>query len=125
MKKILVLSTLLLSTISHADIIKCTFTEPFIDSEYSMSRSTLTYKDAENKVTVISGVSFQIKAAGVFDLVKSGNVLQTLTLDHQGSNGMADTIYPYSVKDNSSVMAANGGHGGCTSNHLKSQEPQD
>ena len=122
MKKLIITSTLLLASVSQADIIKCTFTEPFIDTVYSTGRSTLTYKDFENKTTIVKGVSFQIKAAGVFELVKDGKILQTLTLNNQGSNGMSDTVYPYEVKDNSPVMTANGGYGGCESNHLKAVE---
>lgn len=127
MKKILTTSLLLLSSIAQADVIKCTFSEPFVDTTYSTSQSTLTYKDYEGKTKVVKNVSFQIKSARVFELVsKNGKVLQTLTLDNEGSNGGSDTVYPYSVKDISLVDAgaANGGAGGCVSNHLKATEPQ-
>lgn len=125
MKKIFATALLLLSSVSQADVIKCTFTEPFIDTTYSMTQSTLTYKDMEGKKSVVKNVSFQIKSAGVFELVsKDGKILQTLVLNYKGSNGMSDTIYPYKVKDNSPVMTANGGYGGCVSNYLKSKEPQ-
>lgn len=126
MKNLLVLSLVSAASIAQADVIKCTFTEPFVDSTYSMTQSTLTYKSFEQKDVVIKNVSFQIKSAGVFELVsKQGKVLQTLTLNHQGSNGMSDTIYPYDVKDESQVMMANSGFGGCTSNHLKAVEPKE
>lgn len=115
-----------LSSISQADVIKCTFTEPFFDTTYNTSESTLTYKLAyESEESIIQNVSFQIKSAGVFELVDpSGKVLQTLTLNYQGSNGMSDTIYPYEVLDSSQIAMANLGYGGCTSDHLQSQEPQ-
>ena len=100
MKKIFFTSALLFASISQADIIKCSFTEPFISSTYSTTQSTLTYVGFDlNKV--IKNVSFQIKSAGVFELVSHGKVIQTLTLNHQGSNGMSDTIYPFEVKDQS------------------------
>jgi len=124
MKTLLIVSFSLLASVSSADVIKCTFTEPFIDTTYSMTQSTLTYKNIDGKTTVLKNVSFQIKDAGEFVLLsKDRKVLQELNLDHKGSNGMSDTVYPYSVKDNSPVMTANGGYGGCVSNYLKSREP--
>ncbi len=121
MKKIFFTSALLFASISQADIIKCSFTEPFISSTYSTTQSTLTYVGFDlNKV--IKNVSFQIKSAGVFELVSHGKVIQTLTLNHQGSNGMSDTIYPFEVKDQSGIMNANVGFGGCVSNQLKSKK---
>ncbi len=121
MKKTIATSLVILSmNIAHADVIKCVFTEPFIDTTYSMTQSTLTYKDFENKPRVVKNVSFQIKSAGVFELVsKGGKVLQTLTLNNNGSDGMSDNIYPFEVKDNSPIMTANNGIGGCSSNSLK------
>ena len=120
MKKIIITTLLLIASVSQSDIIKCTFTEPFINTIYSTSQSTLTYSGYDIK-KVIKNVSFQIKSAGVFELVKDGQVLQTLTLNHNGSDGMSDTIYPYEVKDNSPFMTANLGYGGCSSNQLKSK----
>lgn len=126
MKKYVVLFSLLATAAARADIINCSFTEPFVDSSYSMSQSTLTYTNFDSGKTVIKNVSFQIKSAGVFELVdKSGKVLQTLTLNGQGSNGMSDAIYPYDVKDTSMDKNANNGLGGCTSNKLKSTQPAE
>lgn len=125
MKKIVALSLILASSAAQADIIKCVFTEPLVGSTYSMSRSTLTYVDFEQKKQEIKNVSFQIKSAGVFELVsKEGKVLQTLTLNNKGSNGMSDTIYPFDVKDSGSEMMPQGNYGGCTSNYLKATEPK-
>ncbi|MBO9667651.1 MAG: hypothetical protein J7501_12660 [Bdellovibrio sp.] len=83
---------------------------------YSTTQSTLTITDArENKSEVIKNVSFQIKAVGVFELVnKDGKVLQTLTLNNNGSDGMSENIYPYEAKDNSLNII-----GGCSSNYQK------
>ncbi len=39
MKKVFVIVSLLVSSFSQADIIKCSFTEPFITTIYSMSQS--------------------------------------------------------------------------------------
>lgn len=128
MKKAILSASLLLASISQADIIKCTFTEPFVNSEYSTSQSTLTYTGQEMKTVVIKNVSLQIKGAGSFELVgKDKKVLQALELTYKGSNGMSNTIYPYEVKDTGllSAQGANGGYGGCVSNYLKSKEGED
>lgn len=106
---------------ASADIIKCYFTEPFVNSQYSMTESSLTYKDIEGKATKIKNVSFQIKSAGVFQLVaKDGKVLQILNLNNAGSDGMSDITYPYDAKDNTLSTAQ--GFGGCESNYLKRVE---
>lgn len=123
MKKIIIAGTLLLASISQADIIKCSFTEPFVDSTYSMTQSTLSYHSVAPEFNkVIKNVSFQIKSAGVFELKKDGKVLQTLTLSGKGSDGMSDNTYPYEVADSSMPQYANSGNGGCTSNNLKAKD---
>lgn len=120
MTKKIITSIFLFSSIGRADIIKCTFTEPFIDTSYSMAQATLTSKDSEGSIRVVKNVSFQIKSAGVFELVsKNGTVLQKLILNNKGSDGMSEKIYPYEVKDSSLLMSANKGLGGCVSNYLK------
>ena len=120
MKKLLLGSLLLMSCVSQADIIKCVFTEPFVGSTYSMTQSTLTYKNIENKTQVIKNVSFQIKAAGEFELVgKNGKVLQKISLNGKGSDGMSDRVFPYEVIDSGMGLMTANGYGGCTSNYLK------
>lgn len=124
MKKIFI-AVIFIASFSRADIIRCTFTEPFVNTIYSTTQSTLTYKNIENKTKIIRNVSFQIKAAGVFELVaKNGKILQTLTLNNNGSDGMSDTVYPYEVKDTSMIIAPNNGFGGCSSNYLKPVTPK-
>jgi uncharacterized membrane protein len=120
--KSLISLALLFSASAQADIIKCVFTEPFISFEYSMTQSNLTVIDPvssypEEKKTVESGVSFQIKDAGVFELWdKNKNVVAELVLNYQGSDGMSDNQFPYSVKWTDKNWGTN--YGGCTSNFL-------
>lgn len=122
MKLYFAAATLLAATVSQADIIKCSFTEPFVDSTYSMSQSTLTYKNFGEKDRVFKNVSMQIKGPGEFALISSdGKVLQSLSLNNQGSDGMSDTVFPYDVKDTNMGSMANNGFGGCTSNLLKAK----
>ncbi len=134
MKNIAVkLSTVAVATLmsqgAFADVIKCTFTEPFINTEYSMAQQTLTVIDDFTQYPkkirrVIKNVSFQIKGPGQFVLLNDKKkVVQNLTLSFKGSNGMSDTIYPYEVIWYGHESMANGGHGGCSSNYLKTTEP--
>ena len=127
MKKFVVSSLAILGSLSaKADIISCSFTEPFITTEYSMTQSTLTIvsagHDSADEKTIIKNVSFQIKSEGTFELVsKDGKVLQSLVLNHKGSDGMSDTIYPYDVKDFNYNNDSFPLFGGCSSNHLKAK----
>lgn len=130
-KLAIALAALTVSFSAQADIIKCYFTEPFITTEYSMAQQRLTYfgpddNGSNSVLAVYKNVSFQIKGVGQFEIVaKDGTVLQSLDLNHQGSDGMSDTTYPYDVKDNSMFNRANNGIGGCTSNYLKAIQSQN
>ncbi len=122
------LGILFLANMAHADIIKCSFTEPFYDTEYSMAQQKLTVSDFEGTTKSIRNVSFQIKGPGQFELWdSSGNVLQKLNLTNEGSNGMSDFVYPYEVESSDLVYGsgANNGIGGCTSNFLHRKEQSD
>lgn len=123
MKTLLTTTALLLAaSVSQADIIKCSFTEPFINTVYSTTQSTLTISGFDIQKQVIKNVSFQIKGPGSFDLIDNkGKVLQKLTLNFAGSDGMSDNVYPYEVQDFSMHSYANGGYGGCSSNFLKTK----
>ena len=120
-KLLILVSSIFISNMAAADIIKCMFTEPFGTSTYSMTQSVLKYDMADSdKSKTIKNVSFQIKAAGEFELIsKEGKVLQKISLTKNGSDGMSDRVYPYEVKDSGMATNANNGTGGCSSNHLK------
>ena len=119
-------TALLVSTMAHAEVIKCVFTEPFIDTTYDTAKSTLT-TNGEGTVNVRKNISFQIVSAGVFQLVdKDGKVIQTLSLNNNGSDGMSDAIYPYEVKDaRLGDSAANLGLGGCSSTLLPTTQGEN
>lgn len=113
---------MLFANVSHADIIKCAFTEPFITTTYSTTQSTLKIENIGESTKVVKNVSFQIKGPGSFELVDSkGHVLQKLTLNNNGSDGMSDNVYPYEVQD-LTMAGANNGIGGCSSNYLKVEQ---
>lgn len=109
------LACMALPAVAEADVIRCTFTEPFISMTYSMTQSSIEVVTPDGNETIAS-VSFQILGPGQFALWDAAETaLVTLSLDYRGSDGMSDTIFPYSA-----LRAAESGdqHGGCWSNHL-------
>ena len=113
MKRIICALALAIPGLAGADIIKCTFTEPFYTTTYSMAQQSLTVvNNLTNARSVERNVSFQIIDSGVFEIRSLGGaVRQRLTLDWNGSDGMSDRVFPYSVR-------WRGLNGGCTSNFL-------
>lgn len=124
MKMLILIPMLFSSVVTRADVIKCFFTEPFVNSTYDMKKAKLLFKDSEGRVTIYPKATFEIKGPATFEITsKDGVVLQSLKLDNQGSDGMSDFIYPYSVKDDTGLTGSPSGYGGCESNHLKRTEP--
>lgn len=101
-----------------ADIIKCSFTEPFVTTTYSTTTNTLEINyDVEKRSETLSNVSFQIKAAGEFELWDAQHrPIQLLKLTGAGTDGMSDKKFPYEVE----WLLDEKKFGGCTSNHLPS-----
>ncbi len=63
MKKLMVAMLLSLPAISQADVIKCSFTEPFFNVTYSMAQQSLTIVSPESpNPAVLRHISFQIPA---------------------------------------------------------------
>jgi uncharacterized membrane protein len=110
---------------AQADVIDCSFTEPFISTRYSMAQQTLTVVDEVLRTKrVMKNVSFQIKSAGEFVLVdKNKKIVMTLSLNMRGSDGMSDVIYPFDAKWSNSNLSYPL-YGGCSSNSLHAVEPK-
>ncbi|MCM2282625.1 MAG: hypothetical protein NDI61_12350 [Bdellovibrionaceae bacterium] len=119
-------AVMMVGQVASADIIKCVFTEPFVNTTYSMARQTLEISsfDEDAPLRVIKNVSFQIVGSNQFELRSvEGTVLQKLMLNFSGSDGMSDARYPYDAIDQSIQVLENGKagaplYGGCTSNFL-------
>lgn len=114
------------STIASADIIKCSFTEPFIGATYSTTTNELKISefDGNGEVTrIIKNVSFQIKGAGEFELLsQKGSKIMSLKITNEASDGMSNIIFPIESK-----FAYRSGElvGGCSSNFLKADRSQE
>src|SRR2546423_6960169 len=109
---LLVLGSLLLCDIAKADVIICSFTEPFMATAYdtSLNRMTVTY-DVEKRQTIHDRVSMRQISPGTFEFRNaSGQVLQRVKRSCRGSDGMSDRKYPYEAE-----LIIEKLHGGCTS----------
>ena len=103
---------LLLPDIVNADIIKCSFTEPFITTSYdtALKRLAVTY-DVEQRQRIHDRISMRELRPGAFELRGAdGQVLLRVERTCRGSNGMSDRVYPYSAQWIPQKL-----HGGCTS----------
>lgn len=131
MKNVLFLVVLALSSQASADIVRCTFTEPFFTLILDTDTRVLTKvePDFENpdggyKETVISRTAQarrlapRVVSAVVqhprFQVIADGALALVLELNYEGTDSMSDTIYPYSVKYQTF-------EGGCDSNRLASR----
>lgn len=112
----LFVNALWLSPVAQADVITCSFTEPFVTTVYSTNLNTLTITYAvESRHDRLDDMSFQIMKPGKFELWDAKHEgVQRLELSFRGSDGMSDKVYPYEVYWIPEKL-----HGGCTSNHLK------
>src|SRR2546423_5783678 len=103
---------LFLSPAVKADVIKCSFTEPFMTTLYDTSskRMTLTY-DVQKRRAVLDRVAMQETARGVFEFRSTnGQLVQRLKRTCRGSDGMSDRRYPYEAE-----LIAEKLYGGCAS----------
>ena len=106
------LGCLLLPGFVNADVIKCSYTEPFMTTSYDTAskRMTVTH-DVEKRQTVYDRVSMRQLRPRAFELRSAdGKVLQRVERTCQGSDGMSDRVYPYSAQWIPLKL-----HGGCTS----------
>ena len=118
------------SSIASADIIKCSFTEPFVGATYSTTTNELKISEFDGegeKVRTIRNVSFQIKGAGEFELLsKKGAKIMSLKITNEASDGMSNIIFPYEAKfEYSREGYLSGLVGGCSSNFLKADDSQE
>ena len=61
MKQLLLALAIVSPLTASADIIKCTFTEPFVSSTYSMTQSTLTYESIDGAKKLFKKYHFKLK----------------------------------------------------------------
>lgn len=127
--KMFALITAFLSLSAQADVVSCSFTEPFFSLEINTETGTMTKTEPNfeegGEGVITTEISDQIKikklnSKKVSQLVEVPRYLVTsgkqkimvLELDYQGSNGMSDHAFPYSTR-------YEGNYGGCESDIVK------
>ncbi len=103
MRSVFILSALAISILAspsaRAEKFDCGFTEPFLTVTYDTATQVLVIKDeVMNTVRTQRAISFSVAGPGIFLLRDSkGTEVARLELTHEGSDGMSETVYPYSV----------------------------
>ena len=84
---------------ASAQIITCSFTEPFIRTFYDPARKTLTIiQDVDHRREVQRGITAETVSAVILELRNGkGEIVQRLEHSFRGSDGMSDRSYPYAV----------------------------
>jgi hypothetical protein len=121
--KVLFFAVLFVAQISSADIIKCTFTEPFATLEYSTTQSKIKITKPKPSgigvnISYISSAYLQFMGPNHIVVQKSGNTVLDLVIDNIGSDAMSSAVYPYSAHWFFPGSVPGGHVGGCTSNFL-------
>jgi uncharacterized membrane protein len=104
-----------LAPLASADILTCTFTEPFLTTTYQFEDRTLTILNPfPRTVTVERDVTFRPSGNREFVLLsKTGMLLQKLKLTGKGSDGMSDKLYPFDVEWTTNHSSNGKLFGGC------------
>lgn len=116
--KALVLAPLaLVASLTHADVIRCSQTEPFITETFDTDKGTAHVDRAGEAPLTEAGLRLVIMAKGKFEIRNAdGSVRRALVLNFKGSDGMSDRVYPYDAG------AGINGPIGCESSELKARD---
>lgn len=132
MKNAILASLLLLSGIAQAaqtTKLECGFTEPFFNLDIDLVKKEITKtspnweQGGEGTVSEIIATNIRLQSdlrdplAPKYQIVGSnGAIIAHLQLDMAGSDGMSDIVYPFNIQ-------FDGMHGGCSSNLIKTVNP--
>lgn len=117
-----------MSASASAEVVHCSFTEPFFNLEIDTARKTLKKtepdwnNDAGQTVTTILSRTVAVKRLAPkvvsplveiprYQILSGGKPVMVLELSYQGSDGMSDFVFPYATK-------YDGHFGGCYSDKL-------
>ena len=117
LQRLLVLGALMSPSAAWADVIVCSYTEPFIRTLYDTSLKTMTVvHDVQPRREILNRISMREIRPGVFEFRSAaGRTVQVIERNCRGSDGMSERVYPYAAQ-----WIARKLHGGCASNRLKS-----
>ncbi len=120
MKFMIPLIVLAFSSVSLAENIKCTFTEPFLTTTYNSETGKITIENPDHgKATVPVKVEFTQNGTLILSSAKISQTLE-IFLIVEGSDGMSDFVYPFEGVINGYDGGVDGKlFGGCESDKLK------
>jgi len=81
----------------RAETITCTYTEPFVNTVYQTGGRSLTLTRAMEKEAHRFRVSARVHPADIDLANRRLAFRQTMVRDGKGSDGMSDTVYPWSA----------------------------
>ncbi len=84
-------------TLAQADVVKCVYTEPFVDTAFDPVSKRITV----TRVGERGAQTFRVSVRKIGDNLELANrqraFRQTMVKDGMGSDGMSDTVFPYSA----------------------------
>ena len=120
------LATILALAAPHpaaAEIFTCSFTEPWITLTFSTSTGNVVRESvpSDGKTVAARHVSLRrTRERTLLWLNARGAPIARLELTGHGSDGMSETIYPYSIR--TTLTPGNSGDGGCATAALKARQ---
>lgn len=105
MKFFFLLFSLFTSTLSFAEVYRCSFTEPFISIVYNSDENLVTRQEMGSNEVVLARNAKFILSSGQLDQLdseylvqnSSGKTILKMKYTNNGSDGMSDFRYPYDV----------------------------
>ena len=80
-----------------AETLTCIYTEPFVNTVYQTGGRRLTLTRAVEKQVHRFFVSVRVRPADIELANRRQALRQTMVRDGKGSDGMSDTVYPWSA----------------------------
>lgn len=120
----LMLFILTLPIIARADVIECTFTEPYFAVVYDTALASVETRGLSIETEHFTGVGLTLTGVNTFSLSWDDRRMD-LQVDYQGSDQMSDQVFPISARLGRADQDTVGPNGGCWSTRLPRIIPVD
>lgn len=124
LRLLLVLFLLAPPTIARADVIECTFTEPYTAVVHDTVLASVEMRGLGIESRRSTGVGLTLTGVNAFSLTWDDQRLD-LHVDYQGSDQMSDQVFPISARLGRADEETGTRHGGCWSTRLPKIIPID
>lgn len=139
MKNMIAALVLIASSAAFAEKLHCNFAEAYFTLDYDSATKVLTHTSSGNdgKPVVVRTSNLRVmplKTEKVNELTSylryalvdsKGKAVLRLTQNFAGSNGVSNTVFPFSAQYPKASHYANGGIGGCESSSFKAVSPEE